>query len=175
MIENLQLNHQQTQHTIRKFPLCLIADNIEIASNVGSLFRLCDALGVEKLYLTGSTATPPNQKIRKTSRSTEQYVDYEYKADAKSLVNQLSQQGYRILCLEITNQSRPIDNFIASKNDKLCLIVGSEKHGVSKELLELAEHTLHIPLYGHNSSMNVATATAIAVHELTKVFAKNAE
>ncbi len=175
MTDNLQLDHYQTPQNLRKFPLSVIADNIEIASNVGSLFRICDALGVETLYLTGSSITPPNHKLRKTSRSTEKYVDFKTQKDAIDIVKQLRFEGYQILCLEITKQSQPIESFNISSDDKICLIIGSENAGISKDLLEIADHTLHIPMHGHNSSMNVATAAAIAIHELTKVFVQDVE
>ncbi len=54
------------------------------------------------------------------------------------------------------------------KMGKICLILGSEQSGVSPSLLEIADHTVHIRMLGLNSSMNVATACAIAVYEMTR-------
>lgn len=170
MSENLQLNHEQTHNSEKKFPLCLVADNIDIASNIGSLFRIADALGVEKLYLTGTTETPPNHKIRKAARSTDKMVDYEYQPSARDVISQLKNKGYKIVSLEITNQSQNINEFSVSADEKLCLIIGAEKSGISTELLNASDATVHIRMFGKNSSMNVATATAIAVHELIKHF-----
>ena len=163
---NKQLNHAETTSVDTIFPLSILANNIEIAGNVGSLFRVADALGIEKLYLTGSTQTPPKYKIRKAARSTENHISYTYEESAITVIEQLKHSGYTIIALEITSRSQNIREFKLQQNEKTCLIIGSENLGISAELLALADHHLHIPMYGKNSSMNVITSCAIAVHEL---------
>ncbi len=105
---NIQLNHHQHQVTSIKYPVCLLLNNFESPANVGSIFRLADAFGVEKIYLTGSTPVPPNRKMVRTSRATEKFVPYEYKQNAETVVNKLKLQGYRIISLEITSSSTNI-------------------------------------------------------------------
>lgn len=168
MNENRQLSHAQAPSQFKKFPLCNLANDIEIAGNVGSLFRIADALGVEKLYLTGTTQTPPKYKIRKAARSTENHIPYDYYESAAAVINKLKQQGYIIIALEITARSQSIREFSLYNQQKTCLLIGSENQGISEELLDMAEHHVHIPMYDNNSSMNVATSCAIAVHELTQ-------
>ena len=170
---NRQLNHTQASIQVKshtqKFPISILANDINIAGNVGSLFRIADALGVEKLYLTGTTATPPKYKIRKAARSSDKHIDYEYSESAAELIGTLKSSNTHIICLEITESSVDIRNFTPATSDtesKLCLVIGSENEGISEELLSLADQTVHIPMYGENSSMNVATSCAIAIHEL---------
>lgn len=148
--------------------MCVIADDVELPINVGSLFRIADALGVEKLYLTGISPSPPNRKIRKSSRATEQAVAYEYQASALEVVLQLRAAGYTILALELTTHSRDLRTWAPDGSTKLALIVGNENRGVSQTVLAAADATLHIPMRGQNSSMNVTTACAIALFELTR-------
>ena len=184
---NRQLNHAeiktktstQVNSQTQKFPISILANDINIAGNVGSLFRIADALGVEKLYLTGTTATPPKYKIRKAARASDKHVDYEYCESAAELIGTLKSSNTNIICLEITESSIDIRDFtpaisaISTKASKLCLVIGSENEGISQELLSLADQTVHIPMYGENSSMNVATSCAIAVHELIHHFQKH--
>lgn len=84
-----------------KFPVCSVADELELPHNFGSLFWIADALGVETLFLTGSSPRPPNRKLRKTSRGTEQAVAFEHHPQALPLVLQLKAAGRAILSLEI--------------------------------------------------------------------------
>ena len=172
MQDNAQLTHADYKPSDKKFPLCIIANDINSPLNIGSLFRLCDALGIERLYLCGDTAIPPNTKISKTSRSTEKTVDYEYHADAEKLVSTLKIAGALVIALEITSASIAINSekFKASiKNNKdICLILGSENSGVSNDLLALSDITTHIPMFGKNSSMNVISAASIACFEISK-------
>jgi tRNA G18 (ribose-2'-O)-methylase SpoU len=168
--QNVQLTH--AEHTARnvKLPVCIIAPDIEGPMNIGSLFRIADALGIEKLYLTGSSPVPPNPKIRKTSRATEQFVAHEHHASALDLVKQLRGLGYKIVSLEITTHSRDLRELSSLSFDKVALIVGSENTGIAQELLNASDFTLHIPMFGQSSSMNLATACAIGAFELARRF-----
>lgn len=60
-------------------PMYLILDNIYDTYNIGGLFRLADALAMEKMYICGDSETPPNHKIKKASIGTYKIVPWEYK------------------------------------------------------------------------------------------------
>lgn len=163
-----QLIHTQHQPAAKKFPLCYLAHNIATPMNIGSLFRVADALGVEKIYLTGTSPVPPSWLIRKTSRSTEKSVPYSYHQDPVEIVAQLKREGYTIISLELTAQSQDIRKLNISPGQKVCLVLGSESSGVNPQLLEQSDSIVHIPMRGQNSSMNVAMACAIATFEITR-------
>ncbi len=140
--------------------------------NVGSLFRLCDALGIEKLFLCGNTPAPPNAKINKTSRSTEKYVVFEQYENAAELVSKAKESGALIISLEISSSSLAIasDEFSKALDNRkpVYLILGSENAGVSETLLSLSDVTAHIPMLGNNSSMNVISAASIVCYEIIR-------
>lgn len=163
---NKQLEHDEYFRQQDKFPICLLLDDFEDPLNVGSFFRLSDALGVEKIYLTGKTPVPPHRKISRTSRSTEKYVDYVYFDKVEEVMSSLKKQNYTIIALEITSNSIDLRNLDYLKFEKICLVAGSENQGIKTFILNSADHTIHIPMLGNNSSMNVATAGAIALFEI---------
>ena len=68
-LKNSELNRidVSTFKSIKKTPLIIILDNIRSLNNIGSIFRTSDAFLIEKIYLCGITATPPNRKITKTA------------------------------------------------------------------------------------------------------------
>ncbi|AOE50477.1 TrmH family RNA methyltransferase [Kangiella sediminilitoris] len=167
MSDNRQLEHHDHLGGNNKHPIRILVHDITVPMNVGSIFRISDALGVEKIYLSGNTPIPPNNKIRKTSRSTEKYVDYKTFVNPVELIEELKEDNYTIVALEITSDSIPIQELKLEKDTKICLILGSENSGVSEDLLSLADITTHIPMLGRNSSMNVATACGIAVYSFT--------
>lgn len=169
-MENKQLAHSDFEAVNKKLPFCFLANDILVPMNVGSLFRIADALGISKIYLCGSTPTPPNSKINKTARSTVKVVDYEYKQSAVETVNILKEEGYIIVSLELTNNSIDLADYQILNDQKICLIIGAESEGVHADLLKLSDQVVHIPMLGLNSSMNVATATAIAAYEIAKQF-----
>ena len=168
-MDNVQLDHNQHDPKKIKHPVCLLLNDFESPANVGSIFRLADAFGIEKLYLTGSTPVPPNRKMMRTSRATEKFVPYEYGERGIDTVDVLKSQGYQIISLEITSSSAEIRTLSLSSNDKVCLILGAENEGVNTQLLALSDSTVHIPMLGENSSINVASACAIAVFEIVNL------
>jgi|SRR5690554_4591471 len=162
----MQLTHYNNRFKKRKFPIYLISDNVTNSPNIGSLFRIADAFGVEKLMLCGEVNM--GRKARKTSRSTEKYVSYEIYDSTLELVKHLKSSGVQMIALEITKTSQAIQTYQFPLFRPIALIVGNENIGVSESVLELMDDTIHIEMFGENSSMNVAQATNIALYELTR-------
>lgn len=163
-----QLNHDETNFEARKFPVVLLLDNITGEANLGSIFRLADAFNIEKLIFTG---TPPNLKsnrLKKTSRNTHQSLNFEIREDSLESAQFLKDQDFLIYALEITSGSFPIHKFEYEQKKPICLVLGNENSGINEELLQLCHKSLHINMYGKNSSMNVAQAAGIALYEITK-------
>ncbi len=167
-MNNKQLDHSHHQTRKTGYPVCFLAHDIDLPGNIGSLFRIADALGVEKIYLSGTSPVPPNDKIKRTSRSTEKYVPFAHEEKPLERIRQLKASGYTIISLEITTSSIDIGDIPVSKNEKVCLILGSESDGVCQTLLDTSDKTIHIPMLGHNSSMNVVTACSIATFQITR-------
>ena len=134
--------------------------------NVGSLLRVADAFGVKKIIFGGSPIKL-NKKTWNASRATENVVDFKQVEDTVCEIKNYKEAGYRVIALEITYESVPLNKLKNDTNQHTVLIVGSERHGVRKELLDLSDEVYHIEMYGQNSSMNVVQATSIALYEIT--------
>jgi len=167
-MRNVQLDHAAHKASSYNYPVCYLAHDINVATNVGSFFRMADALGVERVFLTGKTVAPPNPKLRKTSRCTENYVDFTLEDDPIPVIDRLKATGYRIISLETTNRSIDLALLEVSVDDKFCLLLGSENHGVHEDLLARSDEVVHIPMLGENSSMNVASACAITTYDIIR-------
>ena len=166
-MKHRKLTFDDHKNSSFKYPVSILADNITLTKNIGALFRLCDSLGVEHLYLTGNAASP-DSKLSKVSRFTERSVSHSIEQDSLQTVKQLKQKGYTIISLELTTHSKSIREFDFTIADKICLILGNESKGVNDDLLEASDHCIHIPMLGMNSSMNVICAASIAVFEMTR-------
>ena len=152
-----------------KHPIILMLHNIRSMWNVGSMFRTADAAGIEKIILSGYTATPPRKEIDKTALGAQNTVVWEYHADPLEAVSCMKREGVRICGLEITEGSRP---YTAVNRDDfpICLVVGNEVDGLENEVLLLCDEVLEIPQYGTKHSLNVAVASGIALFELVNIF-----
>ncbi|GAB1858374.1 hypothetical protein MHTCC0001_32110 [Flavobacteriaceae bacterium MHTCC 0001] len=163
----MQLTHYTTKFKKQKFPITLVCDNVTNAPNIGGLFRISDAFGIEKLILCGENI-PLGRKMMKTSRATEKVVNFEIKPSAIEVINDIKSQNFQIIALEITTNSTTIDTIEFQKEEPVALIIGDENLGISEDILKLSDKVIHIEMFGQNSSMNVVQATNIALYEITK-------
>ena len=168
---NRQLDHSSHRPT-PPLPLRLLAHDVDIALNVGALFRIADALGVEHVHLTGTSPLPPDPKIRKSARSAERHVGWSSASDPLAVVAALKSEGWTIVSLELTTGSIALHELALAAGERVCVVVGAENVGVCQALLDASDLTVHIPMRGHNSSMNVASACAIATYEIARQLAR---
>jgi 23S rRNA (guanosine2251-2'-O)-methyltransferase len=144
--------------------LRLLAHNVRSLWNVGSFFRTCDALNVEKIYLTGYTGHPPRHEITKTALGAEEFVAWEGDRDPSPFLRAMKDDGWSIVALELLPQSVDLTEYRAP--DKVCLVVGHELDGVPEDIISLCDAAVKIPMLGKKESLNVAVAAGIALHEL---------
>jgi 23S rRNA (guanosine2251-2'-O)-methyltransferase len=149
-----------------KLPVCIVLDNVRSLHNVGSAFRTADAFRIQKIYLTGITGIPPHREIHKTALGATDSVAWEYVERSADAVDKLKSEGYRIVAIEQTTESRPLNKFVPAENEKLCLVFGNEVNGVSDEVIELADAALEIPQHGTKHSLNVSVCLGIVVWEV---------
>ncbi len=155
-----------------KHPLVLMLHNVRSMWNVGSMFRTADAAGIQKIILSGYTATPPRKEIDKTALGAQNTVVWEYHADPLEAISGLKNDGVRICGLEITEGSRPYTAMNFS-DFPICLVVGNEVEGLEDEVLQLCDEVLEIPQYGTKHSLNVAVAAGVVLFELVHVFRRS--
>jgi tRNA G18 (ribose-2'-O)-methylase SpoU len=165
----IQLTHSSTAFKERKFPIVLVLDSINSPANVGSLFRLADAFNIEKIIFCGNTfADLSSSRLKRTARSTVKTIPTEDFGSTVKACLDLSSRGYSIFALEITNTSEAVDSLAYNEYEKIALVIGNENAGIEKDVLKIAHKSLHINMFGNNSSMNVAQAAGIALFEITK-------
>ncbi|MFA6532439.1 MAG: TrmH family RNA methyltransferase [Patescibacteria group bacterium] len=167
--------------SIKRRPMYFILENIYDTYNIGGLFRLADALAIEKMYICGQSEIPPNSKIKKASIGTYKVVPWEYKKTAgevieelkakektsavsavtndKNLTAEVKHKQIKIIAVEQAGNSVPYQK--ADYSSPVALILGNETYGVTPETLKLADTIVEIPMWGINKSLNVIVSAAI--------------
>ena len=146
----------------------VLAHNIRSLYNVGSIFRGADALGVEKLYFSGYTGTPPDQRISKVALGAEDYVSWEKVSSPARLITKLRKNipGLQVIALE-NNVKFPIKKLHEFQAYfPLLLVVGEETIGIPQPVLKKCDHIIEIPMVGQKESLNVSVALGIAIYYL---------
>src|SRR3990172_12426884 len=85
--------------SIKKNPIYIVLDRVIDTYNIGSLFRLADAIGAEKLYICGDVEYPPSSRIHKAAVGTEEWVPWEKSSSAARTARQLASQGGQIIAV----------------------------------------------------------------------------
>ena len=160
--------HQQKS---AKNPLIIVLDNVVDTYNIGSFFRLADALNVKKLCLCGPVVTPPNLKIHRASIGTWKWVTWEHYPDTLTCLKKLKSENYHLIACEQNIKS--VDYRKAKYKFPLAIVAGSETNGIQPETLKLCDQIIEIPLYGVNKSLNVLLATAVITFESIKTLRQN--
>lgn len=159
---------EEAAKTLKKNPVTIILDNVLDTYNVGSIFRLADAVAAEKVILCGATLTPPNSRIKKASINTTGWVNWEYSQNAVDAVKILKEQGITVVAVEQDPRSVPF--YKAPYTFPLAIVVGNETSGVSKDVLDLADLIVELPMWGVNKSLNVMVSLGIVLYEISKKF-----
>jgi len=171
-MKHKQLTYEEHSYSGKKHPLAFMLDGITSPYNIGSAFRLADALGVEKIYLVGNTLCPPKKRITKTARSKEKEIPWEYYKTVEDALQKVKNDGYSIISAEITDNSKDLSQCVFDTSKKICIVAGSERQGVSQEILDNSQEVVHIPMVGKGSSMNVIMALAIVTYEVVNQWGK---
>ena len=149
-----------------KTPIIVVLDNIRSLNNIGSVFRTSDAFLVEKIYLCGITAKPPHRDIHKTALGATESVDWEYKKDTQTLVNDLKNQGVKVAAIEQVENSIMLDKFVPKPNKKIAIIFGNEVKGVQQEVVSESDYCIEIPQIGTKHSLNISVSCGVVLWDL---------
>ncbi len=148
---------------IKRNPIYLILDRIIDTYNTGSLFRLADAIGAEKMYLCGNMEYPPSSRIHKAAVGTEKWVPWEKKESTLELVKELKKQGIQVIVVEQDKRSVLYSNL--KPKFPVAIVVGNETEGVGKEVLDEADIIVELPMCGINKSFNVWGSAAVVAYK----------
>ena len=149
-----------------KTPIIIILDDIRSLHNIGSVFRTCDAFLIEKIYLCGITATPPNKEIHKTALGATDTVTWEYQKDVLEVISSLKSEDTEVWAIEQVENSVFLNDFAPEKNKKYALVFGNEVKGVSQKAVQLCNGTIEIPQLGTKHSLNISVSTGIVVWDI---------
>lgn len=150
----------------KKTPIIVILDDIRSLHNIGSVFRTSDAFLIEKIYLCGITAVPPNKEIHKTALGATETVTWEYVQDVLEVVNKLKSEKIKVYSVEQTENAIMLDKFQTEPNSKYALIFGNEVKGVSQEAINLSDGVIEIPQLGSKHSLNISVSAGIVIWDL---------
>ncbi|MEK7062083.1 MAG: TrmH family RNA methyltransferase [Patescibacteria group bacterium] len=186
---HFDLNHHRLYvNNIMKKQIYLILDNLRSSHNVGAIFRTADAVGVKKIFLCGITPIPGdekqgNRRVKKVSVGADEFVKWEHCKNVLEAIKKLKKtitaktqtrktyRPRRSVCgqIQIISLEQTPKSILFTKVKyrlPLALIVGNEIDGIGENALKLSDIKIEIPMFGQKNSLNVTTATGIALYKI---------
>lgn len=142
----------------------LMLDRIQDPGNLGTIIRTADAVGIKHILLLKGTVDAYNAKVvRSTAGSLLNVVIHEVD-DAEQSIKFLKEHGYKVVVTAL-------EEAISYENPELyqtptCLVIGNEANGVSRQVFDMADIKVKIPIYGKAESLNAAVATGIMLYKM---------
>lgn len=142
----------------------LVIESVRDPGNIGTIIRNAAAFGVNRLILSSDCADIYSSKVIRASMGAIFKVCIDVVSNLTEVIKTIKNQGKRVLCAGFEENSLKLGKDQISKND--VIVVGNEGHGVSKEILDICDQTIMIPMETNTESLNAAIAASIFMWEL---------
>lgn len=150
----------------KKIPIIVVLDNVRSLNNVGSVFRTSDAFLIEKIYLCGITATPPNKEIHKTALGATDSVEWEYVENTLLLIQKLKDLNIKTLAIEQAEEATMLNEFTPKPSQKYAVVFGNEVKGVQQQVVSACCNCIEIPQLGTKHSLNISVSCGVVLWDL---------
>jgi tRNA G18 (ribose-2'-O)-methylase SpoU len=154
----VHVRHRPSCSLPRPRELILVSAPLRSNVNLSRLVRLAGCAGITKIIHSGT-----GKVDREIARDAAELVQISTHRSLPPVLDRLKSDGYCCVGLEQTTHSECLYDYRFSY--RTALVIGSEREGLSQEILDRLDAVVEIPVYGAPASLNVVTATTMAVYE----------
>jgi len=144
----------------------VVLEDIVDHTNVGAIFRSVAGLGADAVLVTPRCADPLYRRSVRVSMGTVLQVPWTRLADWPAGAEQLKSAGFHVAALALADDAVDLDRFAANPPDRVAIVLGAEGDGLSSAALQAADTVVTIPMMHGVDSLNVASASAVALYAL---------
>lgn len=159
-----RLHREERRATNRR--VALILEDVQNPFNVGAIVRTAAAMTVDHLWLVGATPPLSHPKVQKTALGTQRYLTWTTTNDVTTAFAGVRGSGYSVVGIELAEGGTRLSELDVTAD--VALVMGHEDRGLSKTALAACDRLAYIPQTGKIASLNVGTATAIALYEMRR-------
>lgn len=144
----------------------VLLENVQNPSNLGTIFRTCDALKIENVIILGNGCDVYSSKVLRGSMGSVFRLNiFEFK-NSLELINKLKENGFKIYATTPRSDACFVNNI--DFDEKSAIIFGNEGNGLTQELIDICDKKIKIPMNSNAESLNVSVACGILIWEMTK-------
>lgn len=144
--------------------LIVLLDNIQDPGNLGTIIRTVDSIGLSQILLSKGTVDSYSPKVVRSTMSGIFRVNTIEIENTIHTLKEIKKHGYRIVATSLETDKSIYD----ISYNKTAIIIGNEASGVSKEVLDIADERIKIPMIGKTESLNASVATGIVLYEAVR-------
>ncbi len=149
----------------RQSDLIVVLENIRNTHNANAIVRTMDLMGVQYLYII-NTINEPFPINTSVTTGAEKWIEIKQFFSVKDCVNELKKNNFKIYGTHLKFDAEEIDN--VNFADRVAIVFGNEKEGVSSEMLKYCDKNIYIPMRGMVQSFNISVSVGIILYEALK-------
>lgn len=161
--ELIHARHKEPTKLSTARELVVVCPPLRSNVNLSRIVRAASCCGVRRIVACGNPRLDP-----KIARDGIEHVAMEVRRSLPPVLKTLRAEGFTLVGLEQTNDSRNIHDYQFQRRS--ALVIGHERLGIQEDALRLLDVAIEIPVYGLPYSYNVATATSMALYEYCRQF-----
>lgn len=150
-----------------EIPYKAALDNLRSAFNVGSIFRVVDAVAFETVIVGGTTPDKAHHQVQKASMGACDWVPQEIAVDLPAVLRGYKMSGLPVVGIETAERSENYLRF--SWPPEGVIVMGNEEYGLSQAVLRECTDFVHIPMFGKKNSINVANAFSVIAFHIVSI------
>lgn len=144
--------------------IIVVLDDVQDPGNLGTILRTVDSIGLKQIIVSKGTADVYNPKVVRSTMGAIFRVNVIEKENIKKAIEEMQKNQYKLVVtlLQTENKIYDIDY------NKKVIVMGNEANGVEKDIQEMADVKVKIPMLGKTESLNVSVATGIILYEYVR-------
>lgn len=139
-------------------------DDIQDPGNLGTILRTVDSIGLNQILVSKGTADPYNPKVVRSTMGAIFRVKIIECEDLIKTLKQVQKNKFELVVTSLQTNNSIYD----LKYDKKAIVIGNEANGVKKEIQEMADYKVKIPMLGKTESLNASVATGVILYEYVR-------
>ena len=144
--------------------LYLILDNIQDPGNMGTILRTADSLDLKQIIVSKGSADVYNPKVVRSTMGAIFRLQVIESEDLVKTIKELKKHKIKVMATSLEKSKSIYD----VEYKKSAIVIGNEANGVSKDILDITDENIKIPMMGRTESLNAAVATGIVLYEAVR-------
>jgi len=158
-------HHELRMADIKSQGIYLALDSIQDPGNLGTMIRVCDAVGADGLILNSLTVDLYNPKVVNSSMGSLEHIKCFLVDDMVETLSMLRDKGVVTYGAYLDDSKFHYDY---DYRKGTCFVIGNEGNGISDEVIKAVSHKVKIPMPGHSESLNAAIASSVLLYEVVR-------